>query len=146
MVIAINPAVITNAGADQTVCASSPNVTLAGTIVGGATTGTWSGGTGTYNPNNTTLNAIYTPSAAEITAGTVTLTLTSADPAILPLLFLQVQVKQYVLIQMRQWLVHLAVAQHQQPGQQVEQDLSIIIQLLLCILLVRLISMQDLLH
>ncbi len=32
---------------------------------GGATSATWSGGTGTYAPNNTTLNAVYTPSAAE---------------------------------------------------------------------------------
>ncbi|MBK6883777.1 MAG: hypothetical protein IPH05_12720, partial [Flavobacteriales bacterium] len=31
----------------------------------------------TYNPNNTTLNATYTPTAAEIAAGTLTLTLTS---------------------------------------------------------------------
>jgi hypothetical protein len=37
----------------------------------------WSGGAGTYNPNNTTLNAVYTPTAAERTAGTVTLTLTT---------------------------------------------------------------------
>ncbi|MCW3090662.1 MAG: hypothetical protein JWP81_1731, partial [Ferruginibacter sp.] len=81
MVITINPSVVTNANIDQSVCASSPNVTLAGSITGGATTGTWSGGGGTFNPNNTTLNAIYTPSAAEIAAGTVTLTLTSADPA-----------------------------------------------------------------
>jgi hypothetical protein len=81
MVITINPAVITNAGADQTVCGSNPNVTLAGSVTGGASTGTWSGGGGTFAPNNTTLNAVYTPSAAEITAGTVTLTLTSADPA-----------------------------------------------------------------
>jgi hypothetical protein len=34
---------------------------------------------GHFNPNNTTLNATYTPSAAERTAGTVTLTLTSAS-------------------------------------------------------------------
>ena len=50
-------------------------------VGGSATTGTWSGGTGTFTPNNTTLNAVYTPSAAEITAGTVTLILTSNDPA-----------------------------------------------------------------
>ena len=81
MVITINPAVITNAGPDQTKCASSPAVTLAGSVSGGATTGTWSGGAGTFNPNNTTLTAVYTPSAAEIAAGTVTLTLTSANPA-----------------------------------------------------------------
>ncbi len=46
---------------------------LAGSIGGSAGSATWSGGTGTYAPNNTTLNAVYTPSAAEITAGTVTL-------------------------------------------------------------------------
>ena len=79
--ITINPSVVTNAGADQTVCASTPAVTLNGSISGGATTGTWSGGTGNFSPNNTTLNAVYTPSAAEIAAGTVTLTLTSADPS-----------------------------------------------------------------
>jgi hypothetical protein len=80
MVITISPAATVNANADQTVCAASPNVTLAGSIGGSATSGTWSGGTGTFNPNNTTLNAVYTPTAAEITAGTITLTLTTNDP------------------------------------------------------------------
>jgi hypothetical protein len=80
MTITINPVATANAGADQTVCASSPNVTLAGSVGGSASSGTWSGGTGTFNPNATTLNAVYTPSAAEITAGTVTLTLTTNDP------------------------------------------------------------------
>jgi len=81
MTLAINPAVITNAGIDQVVCALSPAITLAGTITGGASTGSWSGGAGTFSPNNTTLNAVYTPSASEIAAGTISLTLTSADPA-----------------------------------------------------------------
>jgi hypothetical protein len=70
-----------DAGPDQTVCSSSPNVTLAGVIGGGATSGIWSGGTGTFNPINTALNAVYTPSSAEISAGTVTLTLTTNDPS-----------------------------------------------------------------
>src|SRR5207237_1917827 len=48
---------------------------------GAAASGTWSGGSGTFSPNATTLNAIYTPSAAEIAAGGVTLTLTTNDPA-----------------------------------------------------------------
>lgn len=78
--LTINPVVVTDAGPDQTVCSSSPAVTLAGSVSGGATTGTWSGGGGTFNPNNTTLNATYTPSADEIAAGTVTLTLTSTNP------------------------------------------------------------------
>src|SRR5260221_386982 len=80
MIITINPAATVNAGVDQTICGGS-TVSLAGAIGGSATVGTWSGGGGTFNPNATTLNAIYTPSAAEVTAGTVTLTLTTDDPA-----------------------------------------------------------------
>jgi hypothetical protein len=81
MVITINPSAVANAGLDQTVCASAPQVQLAGVLSGGATSGTWSGGSGSYNPNASALNAIYTPSAAEIAAGGVTLTLTTNDPA-----------------------------------------------------------------
>jgi hypothetical protein len=68
-----------SAGANASFCANQ-TYTLNGSVGGSATTGTWSGGTGTYNPNANTLNAIYTPSAAEIAAGTVTLTLTSNNP------------------------------------------------------------------
>ncbi|MBI4749666.1 MAG: PD40 domain-containing protein [Acidobacteria bacterium] len=67
-----------DAGPDQTVCDSNPNVTLAGVIGGSATTGTWSGGAGTFSPNATTVNATYTPTAGELAAGTVTLTLTTS--------------------------------------------------------------------
>ncbi|MBP6311110.1 MAG: hypothetical protein KA408_02495, partial [Flavobacteriales bacterium] len=76
-VISFTPAPIVNAGADGSVCRNNSIITLAGSVIG-ATGGIWSGGTGTYNPNNTTLNAVYTPSAVERAAGTVTLTLTSA--------------------------------------------------------------------
>ena len=79
--IFINPAATVNAGADQTVCASAATVTLTGVVGGSATSGTWSGGTGTFTPDANTLNAVYTPSAAEITAGSVELTLTTNDPA-----------------------------------------------------------------
>ena len=78
--IIINPLATANAGPDQTVCATSP-VTLAGSVSGGATSGIWSGGTGTFSPNASTLTATYTPSAAEIADGIVTLTLTTNDPA-----------------------------------------------------------------
>ena len=81
MRITLNPAATANAGADQLVCASSPLVQLAGTVGGGASSGTWSGGAGTFNPNASALNATYLPSAGEIAAGGVTLTLTSNDPA-----------------------------------------------------------------
>ncbi|HOU98813.1 MAG TPA: PKD domain-containing protein [Bacteroidales bacterium] len=76
MVITYTDAPTVNAGSDVTVCANNPSVTLNGSVTG-ATGGQWSGGTGTFSPNNSTLNATYTPSAAEITAGTVTLTLTT---------------------------------------------------------------------
>ena len=79
--VTVNPLVVVDAGSDQTVCSSSPAVTLAGSISGGTTTGSWSGGTGSFSPNANTLNAVYTPSATEISTGTVILTLTSADPA-----------------------------------------------------------------
>src|SRR5205823_1692852 len=80
MRITITPAATVNAGLDQTVCSSSPQVSLAGAVGGGAASGTWSGGTGSFSPGATTLNAIYTPSAAEIAAGSVTLILTTNDP------------------------------------------------------------------
>jgi hypothetical protein len=78
--ITINPAAIVDAGPNQAICASA-SATLAGSVSGGATSGTWSGGSGTFTPNANALNATYTPSAAEILAGTVTLTLTTNDPA-----------------------------------------------------------------
>jgi len=77
----ILPAAVANAGADQTVCATSPQVQLAGAAGGGATSGMWSGGSGSFSPNATNLNPTYTPSAAEIAAGSVTLTFTTNDPA-----------------------------------------------------------------
>jgi hypothetical protein len=42
-----------------------------------ATGAAWSGGSGSYNPNNTTLNATYTPAAADISSGFVKLVLTT---------------------------------------------------------------------
>jgi hypothetical protein len=68
--------IIADAGEDITVCANSSDAQLNGAVFE-ATGGIWSGGAGTFNPDNTTLNAIYTPTAAEITAGSVTLTLTT---------------------------------------------------------------------
>ncbi|MEO7081162.1 MAG: hypothetical protein ABIY71_06515, partial [Flavobacteriales bacterium] len=74
--ITFTPAPVVNAGPNASVCANAPAMQLAGSVTG-ATGGIWTGGSGTYNPNNTTLNAVYTPTAAERTAGTVNLTLSS---------------------------------------------------------------------
>ncbi len=83
MVITIMPSPTSDAGPDQNICAGS-NITLAGTIGGSATSGTWSGGSGNYSPDNSTLNAVYTPSATEFAADSVILTLTTNNPIGLP--------------------------------------------------------------
>ncbi len=71
-----SPAPTANAGVDQTLCANNANVSLNGSVTV-ATGGTWSGGAGTFSPNANSLTAVYTPTAAELTAGTVTLLLTT---------------------------------------------------------------------
>ena len=64
------------AGPDQTVCAANPNTTLQGSVTG-ATGGIWSGGSGVYLPNNTTMNITYVPSSGEVSIGYVNLTFTT---------------------------------------------------------------------
>ena len=76
MVVTIKSAPIVNGGADIFVCSNNANATLSGTSSTGAAQ--WSSsGTGTFTPNNTTLNATYVSSASDIAGGVVTLTLTS---------------------------------------------------------------------
>ena len=67
-------------GGDQTICGGQSTTGLGGSVGNGATNGVWtSSGTGTFAPDDTTLNATYTPSAADASTGTVTLTLTTTD-------------------------------------------------------------------
>ena len=73
-----NPA-IAKAGDDLKVCDGGV-VTLSGSIGGGATSATWtSSGSGTF-ANASALGTSYTPSAADIAAGTVTIKLTTNTP------------------------------------------------------------------
>jgi hypothetical protein len=74
--ITIAPAPIANAGADQTVCANNASIPLVGNVTN-AGGGTWSGAQGTFSPNANALNATYAPSLGEVSAGFVTLTLTT---------------------------------------------------------------------
>lgn len=74
-VIQVLPPVV-NAGTDQTHCADNPTSVLNATIAN-CTNVVWSGGNGNYNPSNTGTTVIYTPTPAEILAGSVTLTATS---------------------------------------------------------------------
>lgn len=68
---------IINAGADQVLCATSPNATIianyqyASGII-------WSGGAGTFQNGTTADTIVYIPTIAEISAGSVTLTLSSS--------------------------------------------------------------------
>jgi gliding motility-associated-like protein len=80
VVVTVNIVATANAGSTQAVCAGT-SLTLAGAVGGSVSGGTWSGGAGTFSPNNTTLNAVYTPTSAEYASGSITLTLTSDDPA-----------------------------------------------------------------
>ena len=72
--ISFTPSPTANAGANETVCNNNAVVDLNGSV-SLASGGTWSGGSGSFNPNNTTLGASYTPSNAELSNGTVTLRL-----------------------------------------------------------------------
>ncbi len=79
--LTINPSATANAGGPYTICASDASVNVSGTFGGGATGATWSTlGSGDFSnisTNGNTVTATYTPSAADITAGTVSLKLTS---------------------------------------------------------------------
>lgn len=68
-----------NAGPDKIVCRSPiPTIGINATV-SQTGTGVWSGGTGNFNANNVDLTLFYTPSAAEISAGFVTLILTPTN-------------------------------------------------------------------
>jgi gliding motility-associated-like protein len=83
-VTAFSVAITANAGPDQTKCSQSPLTTLNATVTG-ASGGIWSGGAGTFSPNNTTLsNVTYSPTPAEVSAGQATLVLTTTGNGTCP--------------------------------------------------------------
>jgi len=73
--VTINQGVVVNAGPSQTLKTGTP-AQLAGSITGATSSGTWSGGAGSFS-NPSIPNAVYTPGATETSA---LLTLTSANP------------------------------------------------------------------
>lgn len=68
---------IVDAGVDQVLCATSPNISLSGNVTY-ATGGVWTGGSGVYSPSNTELSTMYTPTISEISNGSISFTLTSS--------------------------------------------------------------------
>ncbi|MBL4658276.1 MAG: T9SS type A sorting domain-containing protein, partial [Flavobacteriales bacterium] len=80
MMITFGVGATANAGPDATACEGSP-FALAGSIGGIASSSTWTtSGDGIFD-DPSMLAATYTPGTADATAGTVTLTLTTDDPA-----------------------------------------------------------------
>lgn len=78
--ITVIPGATAYAFAPQTIC-SDTLVTLTGSIGGVATSGTWSSTTGgTFSYPTYYAWSTYSPSATDISAGSVTLTLTTNDP------------------------------------------------------------------
>lgn len=78
--ITINPVATASAASDATICASR-TYTLAGSIGGAASTLSWTtSGSGSFS-NATLATSVYTPSASDISAGSVTLTIKTNDPA-----------------------------------------------------------------
>ena len=78
--IIVNPAVQISASGPSATCLNT-GIPLTGSITGGTTTGTWTASItgGTFSPNATTLSPTYTPPLNY--TGTITFTLTSADPS-----------------------------------------------------------------
>lgn len=79
-VVSVNPIPVVNAGSNQSSC-NGAVVTLNGSFSGGATSASWTtSGTGTFG-NAANASTTYTPSPTDISTGSVTLTLTTDDPA-----------------------------------------------------------------
>lgn len=75
IVNALPSVIAANAGPDQLMCdGAQVSVLLNGSYVASAGA-QWMGGTGTFSPNDATMNAVYTPSQNEINAGGVNLSL-----------------------------------------------------------------------
>lgn len=78
--IIIDSFAIVSAGIDSTICAGN-TYALSGTMGGGVTAVTWTTlGDGTFS-DSSLVNAVYTPGVADTANGTVTLVITTDDPA-----------------------------------------------------------------
>lgn len=79
VLLTLNPLATASAGNDATICADT-TLFLNGAIGGSATANTWTtSGSGSFD-NSSLITATYSPSPADISAGNVTLTITTDDP------------------------------------------------------------------
>jgi len=72
------------AGNDTTICKDFLPISLTGQVTG-VTTGTWSGGNGTFSPHVDSLNITYNPSPSELAQGYAYLILTTTNNGTCPL-------------------------------------------------------------
>lgn len=72
------PTPVVNAGADITACLQSTTINLNATS-SNVSNVIWSGGAGTFSPNNISLNTSYQPTSGEIASGSIALTISSND-------------------------------------------------------------------
>lgn len=79
LLVQFTPKPFVNAGADIISCTNDSEVNLNGIVSGPTTTGQWMGGNGSFSPGNNNLNAVYTPTASEVSAGSMILTLNSTN-------------------------------------------------------------------
>ncbi|MBL4577328.1 MAG: hypothetical protein JKX74_02585, partial [Flavobacteriales bacterium] len=78
ILITIDSGIFVSAGPAQTICANLPDVSLAGLVWGGTTTGYWSTtGSGPFTPDSTDLAALYSPTPGDTLTGSVVMTLTT---------------------------------------------------------------------
>jgi len=70
---------VVDAGINIIACVNESAIDLQGAVSGPTTTGIWSGGLGTYTNSDTDLIASYSPTAAEVSSGSLVLTLTSTN-------------------------------------------------------------------
>ncbi|MFT5858990.1 MAG: gliding motility-associated-like protein [Flavobacteriaceae bacterium] len=77
LIFTVSPTV--DAGTNLIVCTNDASIDLSGVIGGVTSTGIWTGGLGSFVASDTDLNANYTPTAAEISSGTMFLTLTTTN-------------------------------------------------------------------
>lgn len=73
------PSPSVDAGINLIACVNEAMVELSGAINGPTSTGIWTGGLGNFLTSGTDLNALYSPTAAELSSGNMILTLTSTN-------------------------------------------------------------------
>src|SRR6185295_3744940 len=80
LIVTFTPDPVVDAGATVYICSGTMTANLNGTVTGGASHGKWMTlGSGTFFPDDSTLNATYHLSAADSAAGNIQLILNSTD-------------------------------------------------------------------